>query len=459
MQRFDVVVLGSGSAGELVVTTLAGGGRSVVVVESGRVGGECPYVACIPSKALLRSAEVRALIARAPDLGAMAERPRLDPPGAAWAVAVARRDSLAEHRDDTEAVEAIEKSGATLVRGRGTIARPGVVVVGGTEIGYDDLVVATGSRPVMPPIDGLDGVATWTSDQALSSPQRPASLLVLGGGAIGCELSQVYARFGVEVTLVEAADGLLDGEDEAVGAALSAALQDDRVRLVLGTKAVSASSLSSGAVRLTLDDDRTFEAERVLVAVGRQPNVEDLGLEVLGVDTQEGIATDERGQVRGADHLWAAGDVRGEDPYTHAANYRARVVAGAILGQDVGADDRSVPRIVYTDPAVAAVGLTADQARQAGFDPVVASFDLGETARAKTEGATHGVLVLVADRARRVLVGAAAVGPHVDEAIGQASLAIRAEVPLAVLADVVQGFPTFSEAYYRLFSQLLDEVG
>jgi dihydrolipoamide dehydrogenase len=442
METYDVVVLGCGSAGEAVARETARAGRSVLAVEAGRVGGECAYVACMPSKSLLRSASVRRLIRAAPDLGAASVRPELDADGAAWAVAVARRDQVSDHRDDTDAANTLEKDGVRILRGRGRIREPGVVLVDGTPYGYRDLAVTTGSTPSTPPVDGLDTVPTWTSDEALSSPDRPDRLAILGGGPVGCELAQAYAAFGVTVTVVETADRLLANEPARVGELIAAALKDNGVDVRTGVTATRAVADGGGA-RLSLDDGSTVTADRILVATGREPDTNDLGLDALGIDE---LKTDARGAVRGAEHVWAAGDVTEVAPFTHTAAYQGWVIAGNLLGEPRYADYSAIPRVVYTDPAVACVG------RDDG--DVGAEADLGETARAKAEGSGAGWLRLVADRKAGVLVGAYAVAPHADELLGFATLAIRARVPVRLLAEVVQPFPTFSEAYGGLLRDL-----
>ena len=448
MEHFDVVVLGAGSAGEIVSTSLAKAGRRVALVEGLRVGGECPYVACMPSKALLRSADARAEARRLVDLGGASAAAHLDEDEAAFGRAVTRRDEIAEHRDDSGAAAEAEEAGVVLVRGRGRVLRPGVVDVGGRELGYDDLVLATGSQPNRPPVDGLGDVPTWTSDEALAAQERPASLVVLGGGAIGCELSQAFARFGVRVTLVEAGPQLAGSEEPRVAERLAQALRDDGVdvRLEAG---VERAELVDGQARVHLSDGSVADGERVLVAVGRTPTTDGLGLEVLGIDPDDSgaVEVDEHCRVVGHAHVWAAGDVTGVAPYTHTANYQARIVTENLLGGDRRADLRAIPRAVYTDPAVASVGLPERAAREQGIDAITAEMDLGEVARTSTEGSGGGLLVLTADRARGVLVGAAAIGPRADEWLSEATLAIRAEVPLAVLTDVVHAFPTFGEAY------------
>lgn len=442
MEPYDVVVLGAGSAGESVAHTLASAGRSVALVEQLRVGGECPYVACMPSKALLRSAAVRALPFS--ELGAgWAD---LGPGAEAFSAAVRRRDEIAENRDDTAAARRAVEAGVILIRGHGRVVADRQVDVDGRRLGWSDLVLATGSRAVRP---GLKGLPTWTSDEALGSDELPASLLVMGGGAVGCELSQVYARFGSKVTLVHTEAQLLSGEEPSVAAELASSLRRDGISLVLDDEVIELSS--EGA---SLKSGAFVAADRVLVAVGREPAIEDLGLEVLGIDE---VKVDERCRVVGQEHVWAAGDVTGEAPYTHAASYQARVVTANLLGDERVADYRAMPRSVYTDPAVASVGMHLEKALEEGIDAISACFDVGKTARATTEGA-GGRLVLAADRSRGILVGASAIGPGADEWIGEAVVAIRAEVPLSVLADVVHPFPTFGEAFEPPLRELAAHV-
>ncbi len=450
MEDFDVVVLGAGSAGERIATTLAQAGRSVALVEQLRVGGECPYVACMPSKAMLRSAAARDTTRRLASLAGASSAPPLDADDDAWAAAVARRDDVAEHRDDAGAAGELDEAGVVLVRGQGRITGPGVVAVGDRELGWSDLVVATGSSAVVPPVEGLDRVPTWTSDQALSAQERPGSMFVLGGGAVGCELSQVHARFGTRVVLADSGPQLLGREETSIAAALADVLRADGVdvRLEVELERAEPHDLPTGAgARLHLSDGSTVDVERVLVATGRRPTTDGLGLDVLGVEPGERgeLEVDGRCRVVGQEHVWAAGDVTLQGPYTHTANYQARIVAANLLGQALTADYRAIPRAVYTEPAVASVGMDAGTAREQGLEPTTAVMDLGETARAATEGAGGGRLVLTA--ADGVLVGAAAIGPHADEWLGEAALAIRARVPLAVLADVVHAFPTFGEAF------------
>ena len=449
METFDVVVLGAGSAGESISNALAEKGRRVALVETLRVGGECPYVACMPSKSMLRSAQARAEARNLRELAGASVPPVLDDDVLAFRRAVERRDEIAEGRDDTGAADGVQQTGAVLVRGRGRVVRPGVVEVEGRELAWTDLVLATGSQPVWPDVPGLDRVPTLMSDQALSAQDRPRSLVVMGGGAVGCELAQVHVRFGVRTTVVEAGPQVAGREEPSIAALLAQALRDDGVDVRLGVQVERAELTADGQARVHLSDGTTVEAERVLVAVGRTPTTQDLGLDVLGIapDDSGAVQVDERCRVVGQQHVWAAGDVTGTAPYTHTANYQARAVSDNLLGRDRVVDLRAIPRAVYTEPAVASVGMAEEQAREAGIDAMTAVMDLGEVARTSTEGSGGGRLVLTADRGRGVLVGAAAIGPRADEWLSEATLAIRAEVPLTLLADVVHAFPTFGEAY------------
>jgi dihydrolipoamide dehydrogenase len=438
VEHFDVVVLGGGSGGETLATTLADAGRRVALVEALRVGGECPFVACMPSKALLHAAAT----------------------GMSWPEALAFRDDVAEHRDDSDYAAGVAETGVRVVRGRGRVTGWGIVEVDGASYGFGDLVVATGSRPVLPPVDGLGDVPTWTSDEALSSAELPRRLAVLGGGPVGCELAQVYARFGALVTLVESAPRLLGTEAGFVGERLADALRRDGVDVRLGVAAVAAEPARGGAV-LTLDDGSPVPADRVLVATGRAPVVADLGLETIGVDCDEktGVAVDARCRVEGQLHVWAVGDVTAVAPYTHAANYQARIAAANMLGDDRVADYRSIPRAVYTDPQVWATGTTPDDAADAGRELLRGGVDLDETARAAIDRPPGGGrLELYVDPADETVVGAAAIGPAAGDWMAEAALAVRASVPVTVWADAVHAFPTYGEAFEPALREVVDQL-
>jgi pyruvate/2-oxoglutarate dehydrogenase complex dihydrolipoamide dehydrogenase (E3) component len=446
--EFDVVVLGAGSGGESLASDLAGAGQAVAVVEQGLVGGECPYLACVPSKTLLLAA------AR----------------GVQWAVAVRRRDEAAEHRDDSGAAGELEKAGVTLLRGRGEIVARRRLKVGDRQLTWRRaLVVATGSEPLVPPLPGLDAAPTWTSDEALSSPELPARLAVIGAGAVGCELAQAYARFGAQVTLLDPSPALLDGEPEWAGEALAEALRADGVDVRLGDAAERVESRPGGGAKVVPERSEPVDADRVLVATGRRPRTAGLGLDSLGLRLDEGapLAVDARCRVvveaGPLDDVFAVGDVTGVAPYTHTANYQARIVAAHLLDRGArDADYRAVPRAVYTDPAVFSVGLCADAAREQGLDVVTARSDVADTGRAYVEHVAAGRpgigpagLELVAERGSGRLVGAVAVGPDADSWAGELAVAVHARLTVDTLLDVVHAFPTWGETVLPAVRELL----
>jgi pyruvate/2-oxoglutarate dehydrogenase complex dihydrolipoamide dehydrogenase (E3) component len=460
MDTYDVAVLGGGSAGEYTASLLAAGGKNVALIEERLVGGECPYFACIPSKAMLAAAELRQSIRRTAVMAGAISRPlALDGDREAYAAAVARRDVVSEHQDDSGAVQRLQEKGVRLVKRRGRIEGPGVLSAGDLRIGWRDLVIATGTRFQELGMPGLDAASLWNSERFYTSHELPESAVVIGGGAVGCEIAQVLNRFGCRVTLTQHSRQLLSREEPAVADALAAALGEDGIHVRLNVNVVGVEPVPGGA-RVTLDDGWSATVERVIVAIGMRANTDGIGLEHLGIelDARGYLPIDDHCRVAGRSNLWGAGDVTGVAPYTHTANYHARTIAANVLGKDTQADHRAIPRGVYTEPAVASVGLTSIAARAQGYDVTLATFPLGHTARGFVRGDKTGLLLLVADKSARVLLGAAAIGSHVEEIIGEAALAIRARVPLEVLADLVHPFPTYSEAYEPPFRDLLAAV-
>jgi len=402
----------------------------ITLVESNLVGGECTYFACMPSKTLLRAPELREAASRTPGLTAGP----LDIKALfGW------RDWVTDDWDDAAQAKWLDGLKVELVRGVGRVARPGVVEADGRELEYDRLVVATGSSPVSPPVEGLASVDSWTTADATSAHEVPASLIVVGGGVSGCELAQLYRRLGSEVTMVDHGGRLVPRVDAEAATLLQAALEDEGIVLRFD---VQVERVEPG-VKVTLAGGETLEAERLLVAVGRKPNVDNLGLEQLGVQiSKRGIEVDE--QLRAAENVWALGDCNGVAQLTHVGKYQARVAAQNAAGRDARADYRAIPSVAFTDPQVASVGTTE------GEGLVSARWEVQSTSRTSTyeKPKRPGFVKVVADPARRVLVGAVAVGPEAGEWCQQLTLAVRAEVPIEVLLDTIQPFPTFSEAIF-----------
>jgi pyruvate/2-oxoglutarate dehydrogenase complex dihydrolipoamide dehydrogenase (E3) component len=427
-----VVVVGGGAAGEAFIGALRRLDQEaeITLIEHELVGGECSYWACIPSKTLLRPLEIAFRARYAPGTSAT-----VDP------VQVFRwRDEVAE-KDDASQVEWVEGLGARVVKGTAHVLEPGRVEVDGTELEYDELMVATGSLPAMPPIEGLEDAEPWTSREATSASAVPESLIIVGAGAVGCELAQFYARIGSRVTLVQSGDYILPRVDRDAGDLLAGILTEEGVNIRLNARA-SRVERSNGAINLHLGEEE-LEASNILVATGRRPNAEGLGLEALGVVVGKlGVEVDDR--LSAGEHVWAAGDVTGVSLFTHLGKYQGRVAAANIAGRDQRADYRAIPSAVFTDPQVAAVGDTS------GEGAVVSRWEVGKVSRTSTfqKPKRPGFVKLFADPERRVLVGALAVGPEAGEWLGQLTLAVRAEVPIDVLRDTIQPFPTFSEAIF-----------
>ncbi|HLI38601.1 MAG TPA: NAD(P)/FAD-dependent oxidoreductase [Streptosporangiaceae bacterium] len=445
-ERFDVIIIGMGPGGEACAGRLLAAGKRVAVIEKELIGGECAYWACIPSKTLLRPPEARAEATRAAGLAT----PALD-----WAGLRDYRDYMVRHLDDTAQVAGYEKAGATVIKGQARLAGPGRVEAAGRLLQADHVVIATGSQPVRPPVEGLDQVPVWTNREATSVRDIPSRVLLIGGSAVGVELGTFYARMGAAVTVIQRAGRLVDREDPRVGALAEQALAADGVTVRTGRTVARAGRAAGGAV-VTLDDGSQVETDVVILAAGRRPSTGGLGLQAAGIAPDQRGAIPVDGQCRAGDGLWALGDVTGVALFTHVAMYQGRVVAGNILGRPRAASYHGIPRVVFGDPEIAAAGLTADQARAAGISLAAAEISLADAiARPYTyERDPRGALGLLADRDRRILVGAWAVAPLASEWIHTAALAIRAAIPLDVLLDQVAQFPTYSEAYLAALDQL-----
>lgn len=438
--QYDAVVIGMGPGGEVAASQLIKAGKRVAVVERELIGGECGYWACIPSKTLLRPLEAAAGAAGVAGL----DRPRPD-----WADMRSYRDTMIRHLDDSKQAEGYRSQGAAVFKGSAHLVDrdPWVVAVDGHRLRTEHVIVATGSSASKPPIEGLEEVQVWTNRQATTLEEIPGSAVVVGGSAVGVELGQFLARMGCSVTMVQRGPALMDREEPRVGELAAETLRGDGVDVRTGTAPRRAYRRGSDSV-LELDDGSEAVGDVVLLATGRSPRLEDLELDRVGVESgPKGLAIDER--CRAAPGLWAVGDVTGVSLFTHVAKYQGGIVASNILGGDRTAEYTGVPRVVFADPEIAAVGLTAEQARKEGYDPVSAEVDLTEgLARPWTyETSPRGHAGVVADRTGRGLLGAWAVAPLAGEWIHTAALAVREGIGIDRLREGIFQFPTYSEGY------------
>jgi pyruvate/2-oxoglutarate dehydrogenase complex dihydrolipoamide dehydrogenase (E3) component len=456
--EFDVIVIGAGPPGENAAGRAVDNGLTAVIVEERLAGGECSYYGCIPSKTLIRPGDVLAAARRVP--------------GAAEAVAgsidveaaFAQRDYMTNRWDDAGDLRWFESKGIEFVRGHGRLAGEKVVEVelsdgsGGRRLtARKAVVVSCGTTAAIPPIQGLRDARPWDNTDVTSTKELPRRFLVLGGGAIGVEMAQAFRRLGSEeVTVLEGAPRLLAREEPFAGEEVKAAFEGEGITVVTGARVTAVRREGTdGPVTASLEDGRAFTGDEILVAVGRRPRTTDIGLETVGLEDLKGmyLTVDEHLRVKGSDWLYGVGDVNGLALLTHMGKYQGRLFGDVVAGKDVvdRADHGIVPRVTFTDPQVAAVGLTEEQAREQGLNVRTVSYDTGGVAGAYTRGnGIHGTSFLVVDQDRRVIVGATFTGPDVQELLHAATVAIAGEVTLDTLWHAVPSFPTVSEVWLRL---------
>ena len=435
----DVVVLGLGTSGEDLALQLLDAGLEVAGVEAQLLGGECPYWACIPSKVMIRAGNLLQEARRANGIAGVAE---VTPD---WSQVAARiRDYVTGGWDDSYAVARFEGKGGLFARGRGRLTGPKSVTVGDDSFtARKGIVIATGSKPFIPPIPGLDEADYWTTHEAIAADPLPDSLVILGGGAVGCELGQLFARFGTKVTIVEGSDRLLSREEPEASQVIGSIFESEGIEVVAGEHAQSVSEAPAG-IELLTDANRSITGSRLLVATGRAVDLSALGLKEIGLDgSARSIEVDDR--MRAADGVWAIGDITGKAMFTHVGIYESTIAADDILGRNpLSPDFAALPRVTFTDPEVAAVGLTESMARERSIDVGLALKQVPATYRGwiHTVG-NEGIIKLVVDKQRGVLVGATVVGPNAGEVLGLLSLAVHEATPLDRLRSMIYAYPTF----------------
>jgi len=450
-ERTDVIVLGMGVGGEELANSLADKGLNVVGIESNLVGGECPYFGCIPTKMMVRADDMLAEGRRIPGFaGESIVKPDWTP------VARRIRDVATDNWDDRVAVERFERKGGHFVRGAGRLAGPGKAFVNGTTYEASRaIVIATGTSPAVPSIPGLDRVSYWTNREAVKVEVLPESLVILGGGAIGVELSQVFARFGVKVSIIEGMDRVLAMEEPEASAVLGEVLQREGIALLLKSRAQSVEARGE-AITVNLDGGRQVTGQALLVATGRRANLRDIGLETVGLDPSAPLLEPDD-HLRGGERLWAIGDVTTSGGFTHMAIYQADIAIQDILGAPgPGADYRAKPRVTFTDPEVGAAGLTEEQARKRGINVRTGIQKASVTSRGWIHGpGNDGFIKLVEDAERGVLVGATTMGPRGGDLLGIFELAIKLEIPSDELRHLIYAYPTF----YRGTGEAVRKLG
>jgi dihydrolipoamide dehydrogenase len=454
VDAFDFVIIGAGPAGEAAAFKARERGASVAIVDREWFGGSCPYIGCLPSKALLHAAS----------------RHAANPPAYPWPKASAHRDFMinrpadAPQPDDSSHRTRLEDAGAVAYRGTARIVGRGHV-----EIRHEDsvhvldarnVVIAVGSVTKVPDLPGLDKVTPWTNREATLARDLPKSLIVLGGGPTGCEMAQVFARFDVPTTIVQSGERLMPTDHPRNAESVADGLRESGVKIQLGVRAIAvrAGQGSDGAHVIDLDDGSTAEGHEILLAVGRAFPLDDLGLEHYGIDTSGRIAIPRDGRLRIAQGLWVVGDAAGPELHTHQGHYQGEVAVRMALGDDVRPDYRALPRATYTDPEAAFVGVTLDQARAAGLDAFELVVDFKTSTKGYAVEAKTGHVTIVVDRGTRELVGAAIACPDASAAVHECVVAIKARVPIDVLADTIHAFPSTSRIFNGLFADALREL-
>lgn len=440
-EHVDVVVLGMGPGGEAAAGELADAGLSVVGIDARLVGGECPYYGCIPSKMMIRAANSLAEGRRIEGLAGSAE---LSPD---WAPVAERiRTEATDDWDDAAAVERFTGKGGRFIRGRGTVTGPRTVSVDGQEFTANRaIIINTGTDPAVPPIEGLADVPYWTNREAIAAVEAPDSLIVIGGGAIGAELAQAFARFGTRVDVLEAAPSLLSPEEPEAGALLAQVFDAEGIGVHLG---VEIESVRHAEGKFTVElGDSTLSASRLLVATGRKTNLGDLGLSALGLD-EAARFLDPDGHQQIAEGVYAIGDVTGKGAFTHLSMYQASIAVGHILGNNPDpAEYHAVPRVTFTDPEIGSVGMNENQAREAGLNVRVGFTELATSSRGWLhKSGNEGFIKLVEDADRGVLVGATSAGPAGGEVLSVLTLAVHARIPVGTLRRMIYAYPTFHRA-------------
>lgn len=453
-EEYDVICVGAGPAGEALTSALQGSGLSLAVVESNLVGGECPYWGCMPSKTQLRSAETLAEADRARELAASRVEVTAD-----FDRIHRRVRWMTRELDDAGAARALEHQGARLIRGQGRVTGPRDVDVDGRRLrARRGVVIATGTAPARPPIPGLKTVPSWTNREAVQASALPASLAVIGTGAVGVELAQAFARFGTRVHMVEGMDRILPSEEPEASRYLREALVSEGVTVTCGARIDHLEPIPSG-VRIHLASGEPIEAAQLLVAAGRHPNTDGFDLAAAGLQAdRKGFIQVDPSSLQAADGIYAIGDINGLGGFTHLSDYHGHIVGRLLRGQAVRADHTAVPRVTFTDPEIASVGVSEAQAMQRGLDPVTATAEVGSTARGFIHGEPNGCLKLVADRRHNVLIGATIASPRAGEMLSEISLAIKAGVPLDVMADLIHPFPTFSRVFQGMLAELVAQT-